>query len=260
MRPFMLGFSIIFAVMLAAPCAIAQAASKPPTEEAADVKIQPEALAALDRTAAHLRTLQSFMLIADTTQDDVLEGGEKVEIAGHNVYRVRRPDRFSLDIRNDKQHRQFFYDGKTVTQFAPALGYYGVFEAPDTIAKVLDVAHDKYGISMPLADLFHWGTERSNASEISSAYFVGEANVGGNVCNHYAYRSLNVDFQIWIRKEGDPLPCKLVVTDRQLESRPKVSSTLSWETNSQFPDETFTFKPPEAAIQIDHEPTVSSAN
>lgn len=260
MRQFILGFSLISAVMLAPPWVMAQAASNLPTEEAADVKIQPEALTSLDKMAAHLRTLQSFTLIADTTQDDILEDGEKVEIAGHNVYRVKRPDRLSLDIKNDKQHRQFFYDGKTVTQFAPALGYYGVFEAPNTIAKVLDVAHDKYGIILPLADLFYWGTERSNVSEISSAYFVGEANVGGNVCNHYAYRALIVDFQVWIRKDGDPLPCKLVITDRQLESRPKVSATLSWEMNSQFPDETFIFKPPEAAVQIDHEPTVGSAN
>ena len=74
--------------------------------------------------------------------------------------------------------------------------------------------------------------------EISSAYFVGEANIGGQVCNHYAFRANAVDFQVWIRKEGDLLPCKLVVNDRELEARPQYSATLSWQVGGEFPDET----------------------
>jgi hypothetical protein len=256
----LLSFAILGGVLIVQPQAHAQDTANLPTEEAADVKIQPEAISALDKMANHLRTLDSFTLIADTTQDDVLAGGQKIEIAGHNTYRVRRPDRFVLDVVNDKQHRQYFYDGKTVTQFAPALGYYAVFEAPDTIAKTIRLAHEKRGIQMPLADLFHWGTEHSNVKEISSAHFVGEANVAGSICNHYAYRTQTVDFQVWIRKEGDPLPCKLVVNDRQIEVSPKYSATLAWDVGSQFDDQTFTFVPPEGAEKIDIEETAAAAN
>jgi hypothetical protein len=69
--------SVVFLGAVISSHALAQDTANLPTEEAADVKIQPEAIGALDRMAAHLRTLQSFTLIADTTQDDVLEGGER---------------------------------------------------------------------------------------------------------------------------------------------------------------------------------------
>jgi hypothetical protein len=165
-----------------------------------------------------------------------------------------------LTSRTTSNTAKYYYDGKSVTQFSPALGYYGVFEAADTIVKTLDLAHQKYDVRMPLADLFYWGTERSNAKEIVSAHFVGEANIGGAACNHYAYRAQIVDFQVWIRKEGDPLPCKIVVTDLEIEARPKFSATLGWDTSAEFSDRDFSFVAPEGATQIDHEETVKAAN
>ncbi|MEW9808764.1 DUF2092 domain-containing protein, partial [Mesorhizobium sp. ZMM04-5] len=43
----------------------------------------------------------------------------------------------------DRQARTYVYDGKTVTQYAPGLDLYSVFEAPATIADMLDEADEK---------------------------------------------------------------------------------------------------------------------
>jgi hypothetical protein len=94
---------------------------------------------------------------------------------------------------------------------------------------------------------------------VESAYFVGEIKVGGIVCNMYAYRAEDVDFQVSIRKEGGPLPCKLVVTDRTVEAKPKFSATLGWEIGSEFSDATFNFVPPEGSEKIDIEQTNQAA-
>ena len=95
--------------------------------------------------------------------DDILDNGQKIEIAGKSTYAVRTPDRLRLDLVTDKQERTYFYDGKTVTQYAPVLDYYSVVEAPDTIAKMIAEAEDRYGVRLPLADLFFWGTENSGS-------------------------------------------------------------------------------------------------
>jgi hypothetical protein len=125
--------------------------------------------------------------------------------------------------------------------------------------EMIDAAHVKYGLAVPLADLFYWGTERSNVKSVSSAYFVGEGTVGGATCNHYAYRTTGVDWQVWIRKDGDPLPCKLVVTDTGDASRPQYAATITWSNTDTLDDKTFEFTPPEGAREIE-EIVVEQAN
>ena len=124
--------------------------------QAADVLVQPVAVKAIDDMSAYLRTLKQFKIVATTTMDDILDNGQLVEIAGVTTIAARLPDRLRVTVANDKQERLYIYDGKTVTQYAPALDYYAVFDAPDTIAKMLPAAQMKYGVELPLADLFYW--------------------------------------------------------------------------------------------------------
>src|SRR3954470_5749839 len=83
--------------------------------------VMPDALAALERMGEHLKALSQFALFAATTSEDVLDGDEKVMIGGEIAYRVKTPNRFILDIVTDKRERHYFYDGKTVTVYAPSL-------------------------------------------------------------------------------------------------------------------------------------------
>ncbi len=232
--------------------ALAQDANLP-TEDQADVAVQPEAIEALDRMAAHLRTLTRFRLGADFTLDEVTEDGQKIQTAGTSTYYVRTPDRMRLETSSDKQARIYFYDGKTVTQYSPALDLYSVFEAPATISEMLDAADEKYGVQLPLADLFYWGTERSNVKEIASAFFVGESPIAGDTCNHYAYRGPDADFQVWIRKNGDPLPCRLVITTTDEEGWPEYEATLRWDVDPLLGEGMFSFAPPAGVTKIDQE-------
>ena len=123
-------------------------------EQGAARMVMPDALAALERMGEHLKTLSQFTLAAAITCEDVLDFDEKVMIGGNITYRVKTPDRLSLTLVTDKREREYFYDGKTVTVYAPALKYYSVFPASDTIAKTIEEAESTYRVEVPLADLF----------------------------------------------------------------------------------------------------------
>jgi hypothetical protein len=233
----------------------AQTGGAPKAEAEADVAVQPDAVAALDKMGAYLRTLKEFRIIADTIDDEELEDGQTVEIAGRAIYEVRRPDRLKLEVITDAKERELYYDGKTVSHYAPALDLYSVFPAPETIGKMLEETEVRYDVSFPLADLFYWGTELSNVKELTSAYFVGESRIAGNVCEHYAYRAPGADFQVWIRKGGDPLPCRLVVIDTDTPARARYSATLQWEPQATLGDSIFSFSPPGGATKIEQAPT-----
>ena len=86
-------------------------------------KVMPDALNALERMGEHLKTVKQFTLSAAVTSEDVLDDGEKVMIGGDITYHVKSPDRLSLDVATDKRERHYFYNGKTVTVYAPALKF-----------------------------------------------------------------------------------------------------------------------------------------
>jgi hypothetical protein len=128
--------------------------------------------------------------------------------------------------------------------------YYAIFQAPATIRETLDAAEEKFELNMPLRDLFVWGTDEADPGALTGALNIGPATISGELCDHYAYRQEDVDWQLWIRRDGDPLPCKLVITTTSEESHPQYSATLSWKLAASFDDSAFTFTAPEGASQI----------
>ena len=48
------------------------------------------------------------------------------------------------------------------------------------------------------------------------------------MCEHYAMRQQGLDWQVWIRKGQDALPCKLVLTKMSDPAMPQFSAVYSW--------------------------------
>lgn len=63
---------------------------------------------------------------------------------------------------------------------------------------------------------------------IESAMNAGQDIVGGELCDHYAFRQDQVDWQIWIATGSRPLPRKLVITSRANEARPQSVTQYRW--------------------------------
>jgi hypothetical protein len=212
--------------------------------------VEPEAVAALDKMGAELRSHNVFVLKADVTNEDVLESGQKLQYAGTLEVQARRPDRFKFSAKSDLRERDIYYDGKAVTIYSPRLGYYASFDAPPTIAETVQKARAEYEVELPLADLFTWGTEKSSAGKLTSAFLVRAETIGGKTCNHYALRQSNVDWQIWIAKDGAALPCKIVITKTSDPSQPQYTAVLNWTFPNSIDEKTFAFAPPSSAKKI----------
>lgn len=240
----------------AAALATAQPSSAPQS-------VNPAALAALERMGKYLNTLRSFEVSSTTTIDEVLDNGQKVQFGGTVEFKVRRPDRMRVDVSTDRKRRVFFYDGKSVTLFGPRVNYYATVPAPPTIAGLIDTLGTDYGIEIPLADLFYWGTEKARIADIREADHIGPATIDGVACDHYAFRQEGVDWQIWIQKGQTPLPRKLVITTTSEPTQPQYASVMRWKTDSQLGTNVFSFTPPAGAqrivmLTVDGKPTAPS--
>jgi len=212
--------------------------------------IEPEAMSALTKMGEYLRSLKSFQIEVVTSREDVLEDGQKVQFAGLTKLLARMPDRLLIAVDSDRHHREFYYDGKTVTLWAKRARLYATAPAPPTIAGLADALHEQHDIELPLEDLFRWGRSHSQVDAIRSAMFVGPSEIGGVTCGHYAFRQEGLDWQVWIQMGDHPLPRKLVLTTMTDEARPQYVATFTWNLAPSFNDSAFTFVAPQGVGRV----------
>jgi hypothetical protein len=210
----------------------------------------PLVIDALLQMGATLADLQEFSVSIDSTLEQVMDSGQKLEFGGTALYRVRRPDRMRVDVVTDTGAGSFFYDGQSLTFWTPHKGFYGSTAARPTIRETIEWAEDEYGLEVPLADLFDWGSERAPIDEIEVGFLVGSARIDGVNCAHYAFRTAEVDWEVWVETGTRPLPRKYTITDRTQTGLPRFEATLTWSTLEDFEDPIFTFSPPVDANRI----------
>jgi hypothetical protein len=226
-------------------------AAQPPAVPNAPVR-DPEAIAALERMGAYLRTLMTFGVSGNITTEDVLDTGQSLMYTGSIDLIARRPGQLRVNMDSSRKRRQYFYDGRTLTIWAPRQGYYAQVAAPPTIHAMIELASERLDLVVPFADLFELGQNPELTNRISAASVVGTEAVDDQKCIHYAFRQPNVDWEIWIQDEDDGqlLPCMYRITDLRDPARPDYTVRLSWELAPEIAPDTFTFVPPEGAERI----------
>jgi hypothetical protein len=238
------------AAMAAALAVLATSAVAQQPVAAAKATLEPGAMSALQSMGAHLRTLKSFQVEAAVTDEDVLDDGQKVEYSGVTSILAQMPSRLRADVNNERHERMYLYDGASFTLFAKRLNYYATVPAPATIGQLASKLDEDYGFSVPLADLFRWGTPGWSTDQITGAIDLGPSAVLGTTCQHYAFRQDDIDWQIWIQKGEFPLPRKIVITSKTDEARPQHTAVYTWNLAPSFNDAAFTFDPPAGAGRV----------
>lgn len=233
-----------------APALAAEPATPAPAASAAAGERDPEALAALDRMGAALRGLKQFSLTSDASTEVVLQDGQKIELDGVVTYKVKAPNQLFLELRSDRQLRQLIYDGKTLTVYSPRLKYYAQVDGlSSTLGELVDNAATRYGIEMPLADMFLWGTDKAPKTAIRSAQHIGGGIVDGEPVEQYAFQQDEVDWQIWISK-ATSLPRKLIINSLDDPAQPQYRAQLRWDTRTPVDATAFAFTAPADAARI----------
>jgi hypothetical protein len=241
------------------PLFLLLAAAAPAAAQQAKEARDPKALAALDAMGAFLRNQKNLHVTGEMTTDDVIGQNQKVQYSGTVELMVRRPDGMRANINSDRKTEQVFYDGKKFTVFQPKLGYYASFDAPPTLAGLVDVAEKRYGLDLPLVDLFAWGTERSRPQDIISATKVGTSVIEGTPTDHYAFHQADIDWQVWIQQGDQPLPRKLVITTTTEKSQPQYSVVYKWDLAPKIQAQSFTFVAPPDAHRIEFDTAAAAA-
>jgi len=212
--------------------------------------VDPAAMAALQKMGTYLRSLGAFRVQAVTTDEEVLEDGQKIQYSESVDILAKNPSHLWIQVVSDRRDRVLFFDGKTLSVFAPRVLYYASVAAPGTIVQLDTMLANDYDFSIPLRDLFQWGSGGVNSAAIESVMDVGPSQVNGTTCEQYAVRQKDFDWQIWLQLGAYPLPRRIVISDRTDAERPQHTALYTWDLAPSFNDATFTFTPPPGAHRV----------
>ena len=213
--------------------------------------VDPASVQALKDMGTYLQSLKRFHIATDVSGEVVLADGQKLQHSATASLDVERPSRLRAVMRTALSEREIIYDGKTVTLYTPAQKYYSTVEFTETIGGLISKLEERFGVEIPLSDLFLFGTPAAPLDKIESAMNAGQDFIGGDLCDHYAFRQGQVDWQIWISTGTKPLPRKVVITNRADDARPQSVSRIDWNLKPTFKDSVFKFTPPKGATKIE---------
>lgn len=226
------------------------------TAPASQNPVDPVSVQALKDMGAYLRAMKRYSISTELTGERVLADGQKLQHAAAAELDVVPPHHLRARIHNARAQREIYYDGKTVTLYAPQQKYYSSVEFNDPLSVLVAKLEERYGVEIPLYDLFTWGTPAAALDKIESAMNAGQDFIGDDLCDHYAFRQGDIDWQIWITAGTKPLPRKLVITNRADEARPQSVTLISWNLKPAFKDAAFTFTPPKGSTAVELRPLV----
>ncbi len=219
------------------------------------VSVQPTADRLLREMGEYLRTAREFTFRADISYDEVLETGQKVQYGGRSDVAVHRPDRLHAVHRGDERKRRVIFDGRTFTIYNVDMNLYSVTEVPSEIDAAIDLVFEKYGFTVPIADLIYADPYQTLIENVQAGFVVGRHAVDGTPCHHLAFSQEVIDWQIWIEDGPRPVPRKLVITYKEEPGSPQYTARLSgWDFQPRLSEHYFEFHPPAGADEIEFLP------
>jgi hypothetical protein len=144
------------------------------------------------------------------------------------------------------------YDGKTLSILGKNAKIYGQVEAAGTIDQLVDTIRDKYDRPLPGADLLLSDVNGALMPLVTDTKDFGSGFIGGVECNHLAFRTAEVDWQIWIAAGDKPYPCRYIITTTKVAGLPQYTLDIrNFKAGSEVAADDFAFKAPADAQKGD---------
>jgi hypothetical protein len=245
---------LLLALSLVTVAASAQTTSAPAKKKTQTKKqaappkpdLEPKAVELLKAVSSRLADAHTLSFTAVQIFESASRQGPPLAYAKKTDVTLQRPDRMLVIISGDGPASEFYYNGKTVTAFAPAENLLAVSDAPPTIDAMLEAVYHSAGVFFTFTDLVVTDPYKDMAEGLTLAYYVGQSHVvGGTTTDMVAYIDNGVFIQLWIGTE-DKLPrmVRAIFVDDPEHLRSQVEFS-NWQLDVSVPPDTFA--PPNAA-------------
>ncbi len=229
------------------------------SQETGSQDIDSESIADLQKMFDFISQSKTISVTTESNYDARQKSGQFIEFGAISKWYIKRPNQVRVDIENrDGDERIFYFDGNTITLYDKSQNVYATVVKKGNLDQAFDYYMDELDMPMPLAELF---SEKHpfdiNKSVISSMY-VGESKINGFACDDLAFRTQEVDLQVWIEQGKKPLPQRMIITYKESPGSPQYRARFSdWNLSPKLKDSLFEFKPPKDAEKIQFSPRIN---
>jgi hypothetical protein len=187
----------------------------------------------------------------DATLEVITKDDQKLALASSGTVILNRPDKIRVTRSGGFADVELSFDGKTLTLLGKNLNLYTQVEVPGTINHLVDELKDTYNRPLPAADLLLANAYDDLMYGVIDVKDLGSGVVGGIECDFLAFRTKDVDWQIWIAQGDHPYPCRYVITSKLLSSGPQYTIQIrDWKTGGDVAATDFHFKNPTKADKV----------
>ncbi|WP_291992985.1 DUF2092 domain-containing protein [Candidatus Accumulibacter sp. ACC003] len=199
----------------------------------------------------YLAAQQALSFSYDATLEVVTPEDQILGLASSGKVVVNRPDKIRATRAGGFADVAMSFDGKTLTILGKNLNAYTQVEIPGSIDHLVDVMRDKYDRPLPAADLLLTNSYDMLMEGVEDIKDLGSGVIGGVECDSLAFRSKDVDWQIWIAHGDKPYPCRYVITSKRVPNGPSYAIQFSdWKTGKAVKADGFAFKNTSKATMV----------
>jgi hypothetical protein len=187
----------------------------------------------------------------DSSLDIVSTQQQRITLAASGSLVLNRPDKLHVSRRGGFANTEISFDGKTVTLLGKNSNMFTQVEAAGSVDQLVDVLRDKYHRPVPGADLLMSNPYKELMPEVTDVKDLGSGVIRGVECDHLAFRTNEVDWQIWIAQGPNPAPCRYSITSRKVTGAPEYRLDIwNWKAGAQVAADPFKLAIPAGAQKI----------
>jgi hypothetical protein len=258
-------FTFLFTTSILCFCCIT--GLRIPFSEAQDREFNPsidqDSTKVLKEMDVYLSATEAFSFHIDITDQYPSNTSEVLEIKKSVNLIVKRPNRLKAESKMEDSERdqEFYYNGETITLFNRTDNLYAQIKAPDTTAKALDFAMGDLGFTFSAIDFVFKNLYKNLTESVLYSDYLGISKIGNTKCHFLIFNQDNIDWYLWIDAGKKPVPRKFIIVYKNDPQRSKfIAEFTKFKKQNDISEETFNFKPPKDAEQIEFLPVEREDN
>ena len=176
---------------------------------------------------------------------------QKIQFTNSGTVLMSRPDKLRATRTGGYSDVELFFDGRTATFVSKDDKVYTRLETPGSIDQLIGRLRNEFSLTAPGADLLLSNVFDDLMEGAIDAKHIGLGVIDGVECEHLAFRTLEVDWQIWIEAGARPIPRKYIITSKTVTAAPQYTLRIKeWRTDAQANTNSFTFAPAPGTRQV----------
>lgn len=208
-------------------------------------QVDPHAVALLERMCRTLSSSSSIVVTARIEREQLDQSGQMLNSYVTTMAAVKRPNLVYTATVGDGRPYATWYDGALLTVYVPSRNAFdqtAYTGDQDLVLRKVSRLRDGDSPVAPFlsADPYGW-----LGREIAGARIIGDVLAGDMHFRQIAFTGADIDWQLWITLDDDPLPARMAVLFKHRPGKPRlVVEFQRWDLGLDLDSSTFYFKPP----------------